>query len=132
MVDALPLIHHTGFYASDYAASERMFTAALAMLAIVPIEREDGFVEYAREGTDTPSFCVERAKRPDAVTRRVHVAFTAPDRESVRRFHDAAVAAGARSKHAPRVWPEYGAFCAFLRDPDGNTIEAVHKLPKVR
>jgi catechol 2,3-dioxygenase-like lactoylglutathione lyase family enzyme len=42
-------------------------------------------------------------------------------------FFDAAVATGAEVLHEPRVWPEYHAsyFGAFVRDPDGNNIEAV-------
>ena len=33
----------------------------------------------------------------------------------------------AESLHAPRLWPEYheGYFAAFVRDPDGNNVEAV-------
>ena len=36
--------------------------------------------------------------------------------------------AGAEVLHEPRVWPEYhpGYFGAFVRDPDGNNVEAVH------
>ena len=68
-----------------------------------------------------------QAPRDDAVTRRLHIAFAATDRAAVERFHAAAVAAGARSRHAPRFWPEYRAYCAFVRDPDGNNVEAVHK-----
>ena len=57
----------------------------------------------------------------------MHVAFTAPDVATVRAFHEAAVALGAESLHEPRLWPEYhaGYYCAFVRDPDGNNIEAV-------
>ena len=128
MNDALPLMHHVGLYASDFAASERIFTAALATLGITPGVRSEVFAEYwFADGADTPSFALEPASRPETVTRRAHVAFSAPDRDSVDRFHDAAVAAGARSKHAPRFWSEYRAYCAFLRDPDGNNIEALHK-----
>jgi len=60
--------------------------------------------------------------------RESHIAFTAPTREAVVAFRDAAVLAGAESLHEPRVWPEYhpGYFGAFVRDPDGNNIEAVH------
>ena len=39
---------------------------------------------------------------------------------------------GAESLHAPRLWPEYhpGYFGAFVRDPDGNNVEAVfHGAP---
>jgi catechol 2,3-dioxygenase-like lactoylglutathione lyase family enzyme len=63
--------------------------------------------------------------------RESHVAFAASDRLAVRAFFDAAVAAGAEVLHEPRVWPEYhpGYFAAFVRDPDGNNVEAVcHSL----
>ena len=42
-------------------------------------------------------------------------------------FYDAAIEQGAESLHAPRLWPEYhpGYFGAFVRDPDGNNVEAV-------
>jgi catechol 2,3-dioxygenase-like lactoylglutathione lyase family enzyme len=59
--------------------------------------------------------------------REVHLAFAATDHDAVRAFHDAAVELGAESLHAPRLWPEYhpGYFGAFVRDPDGNNVEAV-------
>jgi catechol 2,3-dioxygenase-like lactoylglutathione lyase family enzyme len=47
-------------------------------------------------------------------------------------FRDAAVAAGAQVLHEPRLWPEYhpGYFGVFVRDPDGNNVEAVyHDFP---
>ena len=45
----------------------------------------------------------------------------------MRAFHEAAVGLGAESLHEPRLWPEYhpGYFGAFVRDPDGNNVEAV-------
>jgi catechol 2,3-dioxygenase-like lactoylglutathione lyase family enzyme len=59
--------------------------------------------------------------------RESHIAFAAPDRAAVRAFFDAAVARGAQVLHQPRLWPEYhpNYFAAFVRDPDGNNIEAV-------
>ena len=49
------------------------------------------------------------------------------DENAVRAFHQAAVERGAESLHGPRLWPEYhpGYFGAFVRDPDGNNVEAV-------
>ena len=46
---------------------------------------------------------------------------------AVRAFYTAAMDAGAESLHAPRLWPEYhpGYYGAFVRDPDGNNVEAV-------
>lgn len=64
---------------------------------------------------------------------RVHVAFQAPDRETVDRFHRAGLAAGGRDNGAPgerRYHPGY--YAAFLVDPDGNNVEAVHHGPGVR
>jgi catechol 2,3-dioxygenase-like lactoylglutathione lyase family enzyme len=59
--------------------------------------------------------------------RETHIAFTAPTRAAVRAFHAAATQAGAEILHEPKLWPEYLAsyFAVFVRDPDGNNIEAV-------
>jgi len=59
--------------------------------------------------------------------REAHIAFVAPDRAAVRAFFEAAVAAGAAVLNEPRVWPEYHPhyYGAFVRDPDGNNVEAV-------
>lgn len=63
--------------------------------------------------------------------REVHLAFAAADRTTVDAFHDAAVAAGAEVLHAPRLWPDYHAtyYAVFVRDPDGNNVEAVCHRP---
>ena len=47
-------------------------------------------------------------------------------------FFDAAVAGGAEVLHEPRVWPEYheSYFGVFVRDPDGNNVEAVCHVPE--
>ena len=52
---------------------------------------------------------------------------SAADRAAVRSFFDAARDAGAEVLHEPRLWPEYHAdyYGAFVRDPDGNNVEAV-------
>jgi catechol 2,3-dioxygenase-like lactoylglutathione lyase family enzyme len=59
--------------------------------------------------------------------RESHIAFSAADRDAVQAFFDRAVAAGAEVLHEPRVWPEYhpNYYGAFVRDPDGNNVEAV-------
>ncbi len=47
-------------------------------------------------------------------------------------FFDAAVAAGAEVLHEPKEWPIYhpGYYGAFVRDPDGNNVEAVCHIPE--
>ena len=64
--------------------------------------------------------------------REIHVAFEARDRATVRAFQDAVVAAGAEVLHEARVWPEYHPtyYGGFVRDPDGNNVEAVCHEPE--
>jgi catechol 2,3-dioxygenase-like lactoylglutathione lyase family enzyme len=61
-----------------------------------------------------------------------HIAFTAGDRAAVRAFFEAARSSGAEVLHEPRSWPEYheNYYGAFVRDPDGNNVEAVCHLPE--
>jgi catechol 2,3-dioxygenase-like lactoylglutathione lyase family enzyme len=58
---------------------------------------------------------------------RIHLALQTESRDQVARFHAAALAAGGRDNGAPgerRYHPGY--YAAFVLDPDGNNIEAVH------
>lgn len=61
-------------------------------------------------------------------TRAVHVAFRAPDRAAVDAFYRAGLTSGGRDNGAPGPRRDYGPtyYAAFLLDPDGNNIEAVH------
>jgi catechol 2,3-dioxygenase-like lactoylglutathione lyase family enzyme len=64
----------------------------------------------------------------DPGVRPVHLALSAPTRDAVDAVQDAAARAGAELLHSARLWPEYhpGYYGVFLRDPDGNNVEAVH------
>jgi catechol 2,3-dioxygenase-like lactoylglutathione lyase family enzyme len=77
-----------------------------------------------------PDFWISAQETGDGF-RESHIAFTAPSRAAVRAFYDAAVAEGATVLHEPRVWPEYHEhyFGAFVRDPEGNNVEAVCHRP---
>jgi catechol 2,3-dioxygenase-like lactoylglutathione lyase family enzyme len=57
-----------------------------------------------------------------------HVAFDAEDTDAVDRFYETALAAGGRDNGPPGLRPQYapGYYAAFVLDPDGNNIEAVH------
>ena len=63
----------------------------------------------------------------------MHIAFQAKDRETVDRFHAAALAAGGTDNGAPGE-REYhpGYYAAFVLDPDGTNVEAVHHGPVER
>lgn len=119
------MLHHLGMFASDFEASRDFYVAALSPLGIAPGYESSDVTEFWRPEHDTPSLSLERAA--EEVTRGMHVAFRAPGRAQVNEFFRAALRSGGRERFAPRFWPEYGAYCAFVSDPDGNNIEAVHK-----
>jgi len=126
------LVHHVGVFALDFGASEGFYTAALAPLGIEAGYRTDTVAEYWTRGRDTPSLSLETAPSPVDATRGLHLAFEASSTGAVDAFHRAAVAAGGVSRHEPRYWPEYGAYAAFVSDPDGNNIEALIKSSRGR
>lgn len=121
------MIHHLGVFASDFAASRAFFVAALGPLAIGVGYETETVCELWHATSDTPSLSLHPAS--GETTRGLHLAFRAPDRAAVDAFFAAAVRAGGTERHAPRHWPQYRAYCAFVSDPDGNNIEAVHKEP---
>ncbi len=63
----------------------------------------------------------------------IHIGFVARTRDEVDAFHAAGLAAGYRDNGAPGVREQYSSeaaglyYAAFLLDPDGNNIEAVHR-----
>lgn len=119
------MIHHLGVFASDFAASRAFYAAALQPLRIVVGYETVDVCEFWHCESDTPSLSLHPARIE--VTRGLHLAFGATGRAAVDAFFAAAIAAGGRERHAPRHWPEYRAYCAFVSDPDGNNVEAVHK-----
>lgn len=121
------LIHHLGVFASDFAASEAFYTAALAALDIRAGYRTASIVEYWIPEHDTPSLSLETAPGLAEVTRGLHLAFEAEATSAVDTFCRAAVEAGGTLRHEPRHWPEYRAYAAFVSDPDGNNVEALVK-----
>ena len=118
------MIDHFGINVSDLPASAQFYDTTLAELGFT---RQMDFGEAIGYGTEgKPDFWISSAAQ-GASNREAHIAFSAPDREGVRAFFDAAVKAGADVLHEPREWPEYhpGYYGAFVRDPDGNNVEAV-------
>jgi catechol 2,3-dioxygenase-like lactoylglutathione lyase family enzyme len=121
------VIDHLTVGVRDLEQSRRFYRAALAPL---------GFHEFGawREGVRELTFGVEGAddfaiSLEYPVGPGVHIAFAAERREQVDAFYAAAIAAGGRDNGAPGERPEYspGYYGAFVFDPDGNNVEAVHR-----
>jgi len=114
---------------ADISASAAFYDAVLAPLGGGRIMDFGEAIGYGV--APHPDFWISQQATGEGF-RESHIAFTAADRASVRAFFDAAVAAGAEVLHEPRVWPEYHAsyYGAFVRDPDGNNVEAVSHGPE--
>jgi catechol 2,3-dioxygenase-like lactoylglutathione lyase family enzyme len=74
------------------------------------------------------NFLVTAASEDHPVTRHLHVAFAAPSRDQVDAFWQAGVDAGHPDDGPPGPRPQYRGdyYGAYLRDPSGNSVEAVH------
>jgi catechol 2,3-dioxygenase-like lactoylglutathione lyase family enzyme len=123
-----PVLDHLSIQCADIDASANFYDAVLSPLGG---HRVMDFGQAIGYGTDRPDFWIGAQTTGDGF-RESHIAFVAPDRATVRAFQDAAVAAGAAVLHEARLWPEYhpNYFGAFVRDPDGNNVEAVCHDPE--
>jgi len=121
------MIDHLSIQCSDVGASARFYDAVLAPLGG---HRIMDFGEVIGYGTEAPTFWLGGHETGEGF-RESHIAFQAPSRDAVNAFFDAAVAGGAEILHEPRVWPEYheSYYGVFVRDPDGNNVEAVCHVP---
>lgn len=118
------MLDHVSIQCADPAASAAFYDAVLAPLGGGRVMEFGPVIGFGVP--PMPDFWIGPFDSGDGF-RESHLAFTAPDRAAVRAFFDAAVAAGAQVLHEPRVWPEYhpNYYGAFVRDPDGNNVEAV-------
>jgi catechol 2,3-dioxygenase-like lactoylglutathione lyase family enzyme len=118
------MLDHVSIQCADVAASARFYDAVLAPLGG---KRVMDFGEAIGYGIPPqPDFWIGQQTTGEGF-RESHIAFRASSRGGVDAFFSAAVANGAEVLHEPRLWPEYHEtyYGAFVRDPDGNNVEAV-------
>ena len=117
------MIDHLGINCVDLGRAATFYDRVLGVLGHRRIMDFDTAIGY---GSEEPDFWISTFEGVGP-NREVHVGFRAPDAATVRAWYDEALAAGAESLHEPRLWPEYhpAYFGAFVRDPDGNNVEAV-------
>lgn len=120
------MIDHVSIPVSDLLRAAEFWEPVLSPLGLkrlVERERTVGF------GKHYPEFWLNLRSgvTPAAPDTGAHVCLRAPDEAAVDSFHAAAIAQGGRSDGAPgprqaTMTTYYG---AFIRDPDGNKVEAV-------
>ena len=123
------MLDHLGIQCSDLAASAAFYDQVLAPLGGGRVMDFGVAIGYGTP--DKPDFWIGTHETGEGF-RESHIAFAAADRAAVLAFFDAAVKAGAEVLHEPRLWPEYHEhyYGAFVRDPDGNNVEAVCHRPE--
>ena len=118
------MIDHTGYMVSDLEKSVAFYTKALAPIGYAPLMQFPGVAGFGANGK--PDFWIhgDGTHKP---TDKLHIAFRAAGRAEVRKFYEAAIAAGGTDNGAPGERPHYHEhyYAAFVRDLDGHNVEVV-------
>ncbi len=115
------MFDHVVLRVADVGAAERFYSATLAELGILEDDRDQEFISFG-------GFSIAPATAARPATHGVHLGFCAQDAAAVDAFWQAGIDAGFGSDGPPGLRPQYAEdyYGAFLLDPDGNSIEAVH------
>jgi catechol 2,3-dioxygenase-like lactoylglutathione lyase family enzyme len=120
------MIDHVSVAVRDLEASARFYEAVLGTIGYALLETRPNTVAFGKKYSE---FWINRrpSMTPLAADSGGHVALRAASMEAVDAFHAAALAAGGQSDGTPGLRPQHGDgyYAAFVRDPDGNRIEAV-------
>ena len=120
------LLAHISIQCAEPSVSRAFYEAVLAPLGGKALMAYGDHVGFGRAESG-PDFWIGPVNTPGGPHDDVHIAFTAGSRAEVDAFVDVARSRGAEVLHEPKEWwyrPGY--YGGFVRDPDGNNVEAVH------
>ena len=122
------MIDHVTANVDHVDRAKEFYKRALEPLGYAVAIEGEGFAGFGTAGGGIPDFWLGSHDERGAA----HVAFSAPDRATVDRFYEAAMAAGATDNGAPGVRAHYheNYYGAYVLDADGNNIEAVCHKPE--
>jgi catechol 2,3-dioxygenase-like lactoylglutathione lyase family enzyme len=120
------MIDHVSVAVRDLDQSTRFYRAVLGAIGYEQLETRPHTVGF---GKKYPEFWINLrgTMAPVAADNGAHVGLRVRSTELVDAFHAAAMAGGGSSDGAPGLRPQHGEgyYAAFIRDPDGNRVEAV-------
>ena len=120
------MIDHISISVRDLEATARFYEAVLGAIGYTRLRNRPATVGFGKRYAE---FWLNHrpSMPPVAADSGMHVCVRAPDADAVRNFYRAALAAGGTSDGEPGLRPEYSGnyYAAFIRDPEGNRIEAV-------
>ena len=115
---------------NDVARAARFYDAALAPLGLIRRATEDAEVGYGLPSDHRTRIWITQPYdgKPASIGNGSMLALVATSQQAVQEFHTAALAAGGTDEGAPGLRPYGPAFyAAYVRDPDGNKLSAVHE-----
>jgi catechol 2,3-dioxygenase-like lactoylglutathione lyase family enzyme len=120
------MIDHVSVPVRDLAAAMRFYDAVLGALGMTRLETRPATAGFGKQYAE---FWVNLRRETPALPGDfgAHVCFRARSTALVDAFHAAALAVGGANDGAPGLRPQHGEgyYAAFIRDPDGNRLEAV-------
>lgn len=123
------LLSHITLGSNDFERCSAFYKAVLEPLGLEKVDEDEEGVGYGLAGQAFPVLYAHKPfdGRPASWGNGAHVALNAPSRAAVRAFHEAGMALGACDEGGPGLRPDYAEnyYAAYLRDPDGNKLQAV-------
>jgi catechol 2,3-dioxygenase-like lactoylglutathione lyase family enzyme len=120
------MIHHLSLGSNNPAKARTFYDPVMTVLGLRFLSEDERMIEYGAGG-----FALILVKPFDggkaSPGNGVYIAFHAVDKAMVDEFHRVALVHGGRDEGAPGLRPHYNAnyYAAFVRDLDGNKVEAV-------
>lgn len=120
------MLHHISLGTTDLARARAFYDPVMETLGMQRTLDVDEAVGYGA-GITVFSLNLPADGEPAAPGNGVHAAFEVEKRSAVDAFYRTALANGGTGDGEPGLRPEYDAhyYAAFVRDPDGNKIEAL-------
>lgn len=122
------MLGHISFGVRDLDRARAFYDPVMAAMGWVRLwTSEDGLGYGPRGGGELLNLFPHADAAPPGPG--FHLAFDVPDQAAVIAFHAAALANGGVDRGGPGLRPDYGAtyYAAFVTDPDGHRLEAVHQ-----
>lgn len=120
------MIHHISLGVRDLALAGAFYDAALGALGFRRVFEDKTAIGYGLSDNED-ILCLKLRGTALPPGPGFHLAFSAPSRQAVHAFYEAALRIGGQDNGPPGLRLNYGKnyYAAFLLDPDGHRIEAV-------
>jgi len=123
------VLSHLSLGVADLARAAAFYDGVLGALGYVRVWGDEEAVGYGEPGANDRLALFVKPGLASSPGAGFHLAFAAPSRASVDAFHAAALRLGGQDQGAPGPRPQYSPtyYAAFVTDPDGHKLEAVHQ-----